>query len=50
MWRSRQPEFLETQQFQGDTAYIGEPTISTPEKKPRLGKLTPEQKEESHQS
>ena len=36
---SVKPEILLT----GDTAYIGEPTISTPEKKLRLGKLTPEQ-------
>ena len=47
LWRSRQQEFLETQQFQGDTAYIGESTISTPKKKPRLGRLTPEAKEEN---
>lgn len=49
LWRSRQPEFLDTQPFLGDTAYIGEPTISTPQKKPRLGKLSPEQKEENRQ-
>jgi DDE superfamily endonuclease/Helix-turn-helix of DDE superfamily endonuclease len=47
LWRSRQQNFLETQQFQGDTAYIGESTISTPQKKPRLGRLTPEAKEEN---
>jgi hypothetical protein len=49
LWQSRQHKFSENQQFQGDTAYIGEPTISTPQKKPRLGKLTPEQKEDNRQ-
>lgn len=49
LWRSRKPEFLENQSFQGDTAYIGEATISTPQKKPKLGKLSLEQKEENRQ-
>ena len=49
LWRSRQDLFSENQGFQGDTAYIGELKISTPQKKPRLGKLTPEQKEENRQ-
>ena len=49
LWRSRQELFSENQGFQGDTAYIGELKISTPQKKPRLGKLSPEQKEENRQ-
>ena len=49
LWRSRQDLFSEHQNFQGDTAYWGERTISTPHKKKRLGKLSREQKEENQQ-
>jgi hypothetical protein len=49
IWQSRTHEFSPEQRFQGDTAYIGEPTISTPQRKPKLGKLNPEQKEENRQ-
>jgi DDE superfamily endonuclease len=49
IWQSRTHKFSPEQRFQGDTAYIGEPTISTPQRKPRLGKLNPEQKEENRQ-
>jgi Helix-turn-helix of DDE superfamily endonuclease/DDE superfamily endonuclease len=45
IWQSRTHKFSPEQRFQGETAYIGEPAISTPQKKPRLGKLNPEQKE-----
>lgn len=49
LWRSRSSNFLENQRFQGDTAYVGEPAISTPQKKPRQGKLSLEHKEENRQ-
>ena len=35
---------LTSQKFQGDKAYVGEPSINTPHKKPRQGVLTPAQK------
>jgi DDE superfamily endonuclease len=49
LWRSRPAEFSENQRFLGDAAYVGEPSISTPQKKPRLGQLSPEQKVENRQ-
>ncbi|NJK66551.1 MAG: transposase family protein [Microcoleus sp. CSU_2_2] len=35
---------LHSQRFQGDQAYVGEPSIDTPHKKPRGGDITPAQK------
>lgn len=47
LWREQQHQFAQTQSFQGDKAYIGEVTISTPKKKPIKGKLTAEEKQEN---
>lgn len=49
IWESSSHKFLKHQPFQGDTAYGGKPTISTPQKKPRLGQLNLEEKEENRQ-
>lgn len=49
IWQFQSHKFSQNQRFQGDTAYIGEPTISTPQRKPRLGQLSVEQKEENRQ-
>jgi DDE superfamily endonuclease len=40
IWRSRSAEFSESQKFQGDKAYVGDPRIDTPEKKPRNQGMT----------
>jgi hypothetical protein len=40
-------KFAYQQAFSGDKAYIGEPQITTPQKKPKNGQLTEEQKEEN---
>lgn len=42
-FRDCQDLFDQQQKFKGDLAYIGEPQISTPQKKPRNKKLTEEQ-------
>lgn len=47
LWRSRKEIFAQEQKFAGDKAYIGEPQIQTPYKKPKKQELTPEQKEEN---
>lgn len=47
IWRSRKHIFSEKQEFAGDKAYVGEPQINTPHKKPKNQKLSPEQKEEN---
>jgi hypothetical protein len=46
-FRERQHEFSPNQMFRGDKAYIGEPQILTPHKKPPKGKLTAQQKQEN---
>ena len=47
IWRERRTEFSETQKFQGDKAYVGEPAIDTPSKKTRSRGITEEQKQEN---
>jgi hypothetical protein len=49
LWRSRQNQFHPSQQFAGDKAYVGEPQIRTPHKKPKKRELTEEQKQENRQ-
>jgi DDE superfamily endonuclease len=44
LFREQQGKFEADQMFEGDKAYQRGKNISTPEKKPRLGKLTGEQK------
>jgi DDE superfamily endonuclease/Helix-turn-helix of DDE superfamily endonuclease len=44
IWRKQRLSLLTSQKFQGDKAYVGEPLINTPHKKPRQGILTPAQK------
>lgn len=44
-FRERQEKFERQQKFKGDKAYIGEPQISTPQKKPRNKELTEEQRQ-----
>lgn len=47
LFRSQQQKFSDEQHFEGDKAYMGGKNITTPYKKPRNGKLTPEQKAEN---
>ena len=47
IWRERKDVFSPEQEFSGDKAYVGEPQINTPHKKPRKRELTTEQKEEN---
>jgi hypothetical protein len=47
LFRKQTPKFGDNQQFDGDKAYVGEDNINTPQKKPRNGELTDEQKEEN---
>lgn len=47
IWRERRTEFSKTQKFQGDKAYVGEPTIDPPQKKTRKQGLTAQQKQEN---
>ena len=44
IWRSQRLSLQSSQKFQGDKAYVGEPLINTPHKKPRSRPLTPAQK------
>lgn len=44
IWRKQRLSLETSQKFQGDKAYVGEPLINTPHKKPRQGVLTPAQK------
>ena len=44
IWRKQRSSLETSQKFQGDKAYVGEPLINTPHKKPRQGVLTPAQK------
>lgn len=46
-FRECQEKFDHQQKFKGDKAYIGEPQISTPQKKPRNIEFTKEQKQEN---
>ncbi|MEG4805864.1 transposase family protein [Microcoleus sp. ARI1-B5] len=41
IWRKQRESLEISQRFQGDKAYLGEPLINTPHKKPRQGVLTP---------
>ena len=43
IWRKQRASLEKSQKFQGDKAYVGEPLINTPHKKPRQGVLTPAQ-------
>ena len=47
IWRESQDIFHPEQKFAGDKAYIGEPQIKTPHKKPNKQELTEKQKEEN---
>lgn len=47
IWRSRATEFSESQRFQGDKAYVGDPRIDAPDKKTRSGDITDAQKPEN---
>jgi hypothetical protein len=44
IWEKQRQSLAESQRFQGDKGYVGEPLIDTPYKKPRGGILTPAQK------
>jgi len=44
---ARRTELSDTQKFQGDKAYVGEPGIDTPQKKTRSRGLTEQQKQEN---
>lgn len=45
--RERLGQFEEKQKFSGDKAYVGETQITTPQKKPKQGELTQQQKKEN---
>ncbi len=47
LFRQSLPKFNNHQKFLGDKAYLGEPAIVTPQKKPKNGELTEEQKQEN---
>ncbi len=47
LFRKGKKGFNTGQKFQGDKAYIGEPSIKTPTKKPKKGELTTSQKEKN---
>ncbi|NEU71772.1 IS5/IS1182 family transposase [Hassallia byssoidea VB512170] len=47
LFRNQQQRFSRLQSFKGDKGYQGGKNISTPQKKPRQGKLTSEQKAEN---
>jgi IS5 family transposase len=47
IWRERNRQLSDTQKFQGDKAYVGEPAIDTPRKKKRNQGITVEQKQEN---
>jgi hypothetical protein len=49
IWRENAHKFDEKQKFSGDKAYVGEPQIRTPKKKPKNGELTREEKKENKQ-
>ncbi len=43
-FRETQEKFAEQQKFTGDKAYVGEPAIKTPQKKPKNQELTAQEK------
>ena len=47
IWRKQRSSLEPSQRFQGDKAYVGEPLINTPHKKPRNRPLTPAQNREN---
>ncbi len=47
LFRKGKKGFNTGQKFQGDKAYVGEPSIKTPTKKPKKGELTTLQKEKN---
>jgi len=47
LFRKGKKGFNTGQKFQGDKAYVGEPSIKTPTKKPKKGELTTSQKEKN---
>jgi hypothetical protein len=47
IWRKQRSSDAPSQRFQGDKAYVGEPLINTPHKKPRNRPLTPAQNREN---
>ena len=47
IWRENSYKFDEKQRFSGDKAYVSEPQIRTPKKKPKNGELTQEEKEKN---
>ena len=47
LFRKGKKGFNTGQKFQGDKAYVGEPSIKTPMKKPKKGELTTSQKEKN---
>lgn len=49
LWREQALNFDNNQRFIGDKAYVGEPQIETPIKKPKGGQLTAKQKESNRQ-
>ncbi len=47
IWRENADKFDKNQKFSADKAYVGEPQIRTPKKKPKNGELTQEEKEKN---
>ncbi len=47
LWRERKDIFHPEQKFAGDKAYVGEPQIKTPHKKPINQELTADKKQEN---
>jgi IS5 family transposase len=49
IWRERRTQLSDSQKFQGDKAYVGEPAIEAPYKKTRSRDITASQKQENRQ-
>lgn len=49
IWRENANKFDEKQKFSADKAYVSEPQIRTPKKKPKNGELTEEEKEKNQE-
>lgn len=49
LFRERQKGFEPQQRFNGDKAYVGEPSIKTPQKKSKNQELTAEQKQKNQE-
>ena len=47
LFRERQKAFNSNQKFSGDKGYVGEPSIKTPQKKPKNRELTASQKQQN---